>query len=82
MQLCKSPVLFLTESSSAFRAKWTNIATAGHKRTTFDAGLSPIDRYAQRVFADQMALFRPAVAAADPTGVFRNAWLTEVFGLS
>ena len=50
--------------------------------TTFDAGLSPIDRYVQRVFADQMALFRPAVAAADPTGVFRNAWLTEVFGLS
>lgn len=55
---------------------------AGGKGDNYDSSLSAIDRYSQRVFADQIALFRPAVAAADPKGVFRNAWLTEVFGLA
>ena len=43
--------------------------------------LNYLDRYQQRVFADQIAAFWPAVAAADPAGVFRNAWLTEMFNL-
>ena len=54
----------------------------GGKGANYDAGLSDIDRYAQRVYADQIAAFRPAVAAADPKGVFRNAWLTQVLGLA
>ena len=65
------------------RAKWTDVGpSAGGKGADYDSGLSTIDQYAQRVFADQIALFRPAVAAADPKGVFRNAWLTEIFGLA
>ncbi len=56
--------------------------SAGGKGAKYDSGLSAIDRYAQRVFADQITSFRPAVAAADPKGVFRNAWLTQVFGLA
>ncbi len=65
---------------SARRAKWTDI-TDGAKGPSFDTGLSAIDLYAQRVYADQAAAFRPAVAAADPRGVFRQAWLDQVLGI-
>ncbi|KAK9836979.1 hypothetical protein WJX81_004257 [Elliptochloris bilobata] len=64
-------------------AKWTDVGpSSGGKEETYGSGLSAIDTYAQRVFADQIADFRPAVAAADPKGVFRNVWLTEMFGLA
>ena len=62
------------------RAKWTDI-TQGAKEPSFDADLSAIDLYAQRVYAEQIAAFRPAVAATDPRGVFQNSWLAQVFGL-
>ena len=48
---------------------------------SYSDGLTKIDKYAQRVYADQIAAFRPAVAAADPDGTFRNKWLAEMFGL-
>lgn len=51
------------------------------KVITYSDGLSKIDKYAQRVYGDQIKAFRPAVAAADPHGTFRNDWLAEMFGL-
>ena len=53
----------------------------GPARAGSQPALSAIDKYAQCVCADQIAAFRPAVAAADPRGVFRNDWLTALFGL-
>ena len=64
----------------AGRAKWTNFGQAPASAGGQPA-LSAIDKYAQRMCADQIAAFRPAVAAADPRGVFRNDWLTALFEL-
>ncbi|KAK9836984.1 hypothetical protein WJX81_004351 [Elliptochloris bilobata] len=63
-------------------AKWTNFgqSSAGND-SALQPGLSVIDKYAQQVFAEQIAAFKPAVAAADPKGVFRNSWLAAMFGL-
>ena len=64
------------------RAKWIDVGQSPNgKVVTYSDGLSEIDKYAQRVYADQIKAFRPAVAAADPHGTFRNDWLAEMFGL-
>jgi hypothetical protein len=37
--------------------------------------------YSQRVYAEQIAAFRPAMAAADPNGLFSVAWMDEMLGV-
>ncbi len=39
------------------------------------------EAYVQKVMEPQIALFRPAVAAADPQGVFRHAYLDSLLGI-
>lgn len=64
------------------RAKWIDVGQSPDgKVVSYSDGLTEIDKYAQRMYADQIKAFRPAVAAADPHGTFRNAWLAEMFAL-
>ena len=73
----------LSSMIDACRAKWIDVGQSPDgKVVSYSNGLSVIDHYAQRVYADQINEFRPAVAAADPHGTFKNKWLAEMFGLA
>jgi hypothetical protein len=68
-----------------YRAKWKAYPTQDLARGQPTNASHPQDDvyipYIQRVYAEQIAAFRPAVAAADPNGHFSVGWMDEMLGV-
>jgi hypothetical protein len=63
------------------RAKWNALTEEQLLHNGNGASQNYWETYVQKVMEPQIAAFRPAVAAADPHGVFRNDYLDYLLSI-
>lgn len=65
----------------ASRAKWNALTEEQLLNFGNGVSISYWEAYIKKVMEPQIAMFRPAVAEADPKGIFRHAYLDTLLSI-